>query len=208
MEADAIARKFRARAPRGAGKVELASRVPAEVRVVGMGGLRLPELSGQAYAGIVMAGLAGGLDPKLAVGDVVIDAKSTWRASRVEFPRVAFLTVSEAVTSASRKGELFRQTGAAVVEMENEKVRKLAAAYGIPFLGIRAISDGAGDSIDPAVLGFIDPFGAVKINEVISEMVRRPSIIRKLRGLSKASAAALDRLAEGLREVIDGPGTV
>jgi nucleoside phosphorylase len=142
------------------------------------------------------------------VGDVVVDARSTWRASRVEFERVEFLTVSEAVTAASQKEELFRRTAAGVVEMENEKVRKLAAAYSLPFLGIRAVSDGANDSIDPAVLGFIDPFGAVKINEVISEMVRRPSIIKKLRNLSKASAAALDRLAEGVREVIDGPGTV
>jgi len=208
MEADAIARKFRGRAPRGAGRVELSSRVPAEVRVVGMGGIRLPDMSGQAYAGIVMAGLAGGLDPRLAVGEVVVDAKSTWRASRVGFERVEFLTVSEAVTAASQKAELFRQTGAAVVEMENEKVRTLAKSYSIPFLGIRAISDAAGDSIDPAVLAFIDPFGAVKINEVISEMVRRPSIIKKLRGLSKASAAALEALAEGVREVIDGPGTV
>jgi nucleoside phosphorylase len=139
---------------------------------------------------------------------VVIDAKSTWRAGRVDFPRVEFLTVSEAVTAASQKGELFRQTGAAIVEMENEKVRKLAASYSIPFLGIRAISDAAGDSIDPAVLAFIDPFGAVKINEVISEMVRHPSIIRKLRNLSKASKVALDSLAEAVKEVIDGAGTV
>jgi hypothetical protein len=208
MEADAIARKFRARAPRGAGKVELASRMPADVRVVGMSGLRLPELSGQAFAGIVMAGLAGGLDPKLEIGEVVVDARSTWRASRLEFKRAEFLTVSDAVTSASQKSELFRQTGAGVVEMENEQVRKLAASYGIPFLGIRAISDAAADSIDPAVLAFIDPFGAVKINEVISEMVRRPSIIKKLRNLSKASAAALERLADAVKEVIDGPGTL
>jgi hypothetical protein len=208
MEADAIARKFRARAPRGAGKVELASRMPADVRVVGMSGLRLPELSGQAFAGIVMAGLAGGLDPKLEIGEVVVDARSTWRASRLEFKRAEFLTVSDAVTSASQKSELFRQTGAGVVEMENEQVRKLAASYGIPFLGIRAISDAAEDSIDPAVLAFIDPFGAVKINEVISEMVRRPSIIKKLRNLSKASAAALERLADAVKEVIDGPGTL
>src|SRR5258706_10124404 len=135
MEADAIARQFRQRAPRGAGPVELPARMPAELRVVGMGAIRMPDLSGQPYAGLIMAGLAGGLDPKLVVGDVVIDSRTTWRASRVKFDRVAFHTADEPATSPPEKADLFKRTGAAVVEMENAQVRAAAAASSSPFLG-------------------------------------------------------------------------
>jgi hypothetical protein len=208
MEAEAIARAFRVRAPRGAGAVELPSRMPAELRIVGMGAIRMPDLSGQPYAGLIMAGLAGGLDPKWVVGDVVVDARMTWRASRIRFERVGFHTAEEAVTSPAEKAELFKRTGAGVVEMENAQVRAAAAAYSIPFLGLRAISDSADEAVDPAVLKFVDPYGAVRVNEVVSEMFRHPSIAMKLRRLSKTSAIALGSLAEGVKEVITGAGAI
>src|SRR5947208_3456997 len=112
MEAEAIARSFKVRPPRGAGAVELPSRMPAELRVVGMGAIRMPDLSGQPYAGLIMAGLAGGLDPKWVVGDVVVDARMTWRASRIRFERATFHTAEEPVTSPAEKAELFKRTGA------------------------------------------------------------------------------------------------
>lgn len=208
MEADAIARQFRLRAPRGAGPVELPARMPAVLRVVGMGAIRMPDLSGQPYAGIIMAGLAGGLDPKLVVGDVVIDSRTTWRASRLQYDRVGFHTVDGPVTSPAEKADLFNRTGASVVEMENAQVRAAAVAYSIPFLGIRSISDSADEAIDPAVLKFVDPYGAVRVNEVVSEMFRHPSIAMKLRRLSKSSAIALGTLAEAVKQVIDGAGAM
>jgi len=204
MEAEAIARKFRLRAPRGSAPVDLPSRLPAQLYVVGMGGIRLPDLSGQPYAGVIMAGLAGGLDPGLVVGDVVVDSASTWRANRVTFRRGRFHTVEGVVETVAEKAELFAKTGAAVVEMENEAVRTAAAAFSIPFLGLRAVSDSADEAIDPAVLPFIDSFGKIRINELVSEFFRHPSIVGKLRRLSKSSAMALENLAEAVKEVIDG----
>jgi hypothetical protein len=92
--------------------------------------------------------------------------------------------------------------------MENAQVRAAAAAYSIPFLGLRAISDSADEAVDPAVLKFVDPYGAVRVNEVVSEMFRHPSIAMKLRRLSKTSAIALGSLAEGVKEVINGAGAI
>jgi hypothetical protein len=208
MEADAIARQYRLRAPRSTGPVDLPAQMPAQLYVIGMGAIRLPDLSGQPYAAIIMAGLAGALDPALVVGDVVIDSRTTWRASRLRFKRVGFQSADEVVTSAAEKAQLFAKTGAAVVDMETAKVRAAAAAYSIPFLGIRAISDSADESIDPKVLRFIDPYGAVRVNEVVAEMFRHPSIVSKLRHLRKTSAIALGTLAEAVKEVLEGGAPV
>ena len=59
----------------------------------------------------------------------------------------------------------------------------------MPYLGIRAISDCADESLDPKILKFIDPFGNPRIGDVIGEFFKHPSIVGRLRQLSKDSAA-------------------
>jgi len=203
MEADAIARQFRRSGPRGNIPVEIPSRMPAMLSVIGMGALRLPDLSGLPYAAIIMAGLAGGLDPNLVVGDVIVDQQSTWRASRIPFRKGKFHSTDKVVESAADKAKLYEQTRASVAEMENAKVRAAAASYSIPFLGIRSVSDSADESLDPAVLQFIDPFGGVRYGDVVGHVFKRPSLVMKLRHLRKSSALALGTLGEAVRKMID-----
>jgi hypothetical protein len=205
-EANAIAREFKQRGPRHSVPVELNwGRVPASLYVVGMGAGRLPDLSGQAVAGIIMAGLAGALDPDLKVGDVVVDQSSTWRGSKVALKKVWFHGVDRVITTPEEKTQLFGQTGASVVEMENEAVKRAAKAYGIPFLGIRAISDTAAESINPAVLDFIDEYGKVRMGALVGGVARHPFLIKEMRRLSKSSQIALAALGKAVREII-GPG--
>jgi nucleoside phosphorylase len=167
-----------------------------------MGAVRIPDLSGQAVAGIIMAGLAGALDPTLKVGDVVVDQSSTWRGSKVALKKVWFHSVDHAVVTPEEKAELFGQTGSAIVEMENTAVKKAAKAYGIPFLGIRAISDTASESINPAVLDFVDPYGRVRMKSLVGGVARHPSLIKELRRLSRSSRVALDALAKAMHEIL------
>ncbi len=63
------------------------------------------------------------------------------------------------VSTPTEKAELFRQTGALAVDMESDRVRKWAGENGIPFIGIRAISDTADEALDPAVVGLVDEMG-------------------------------------------------
>ena len=46
--------------------------------MIGMGASHLPTLEQGELKCILMAGLAGGLDPSLQIGDVVIDEQSTF----------------------------------------------------------------------------------------------------------------------------------
>jgi hypothetical protein len=202
-EADAVARTFGLRGPRHSDPVDINwGRVPTSLFTIGMGAVRIPDLSGQFVAGIIMAGLAGALDPSLKIGDVVIDQSSTWRGSKVAQKKVWFHSVDHPVVTPEEKQELFGQTGAAVVEMENNAVKKAAKAYGIPFLGIRAISDTASESIDPAVLDFVDPYGKVRMKSLVGGVARRPSLIKELRRLSRSSRVALDALGKAMHEIL------
>jgi hypothetical protein len=218
MEANAIARHFGARGPRGSDPVELpqpllagplAGRVqgpfsiPAiHLYVIGVGAVRVPPLDGRALSGIIMAGLAGALDPALSVGDVLIDQESNWKLDNLPYPLGRFETATEVVGSVAAKADLFQRTGAAAVEMENDTIRKLAADMGIPFLGIRAISDSATQAVDPAILRFVDPFGSVRLGALVGGVVRRPSVVAELRRLSRSSAVALAALGDAAMRVI------
>ncbi|HEY7120161.1 MAG TPA: hypothetical protein VH475_26470 [Tepidisphaeraceae bacterium] len=202
-EARAIARAFGARTPRGNTPVELPGcRVRTELYVVGMGAIRIPDLSGQAVAGIIMAGLAGALDPSLKVGDVLMDQSSTWRASRLNYKRVWFHGADHIVRTAEEKSQLFGQTGSALVEMENAAVKRAAKSFNLPFLGLRAISDTAAESLNPAALELIDPYGSLRVGSLIKATLRSPKLVQELRRLARSSAVALDALATTVREVL------
>jgi hypothetical protein len=206
-ESRAIARAFGVRPPWGARPAELpGGRVPIDLYTIGVGAVRMPDLSGQAVAGIVMAGLAGALDPRLKVGDVVVDQSSTWRANRPNHPRVWFHGVDEVVATPERKSELFGQTGASVIDMETAAAKQAARSYSIPFLGIRAVSDTAAESIDPAVLQFVDAYGGVRVGALIGGVARRPSLIKELRRLARSSRVALDALGAAVRAILVPPG--
>ena len=205
-EAHAIAKQFGCRGPRHSVPVDLNwGRVPASLYVVGMGAPRIPDLSGQAVAGIIMAGLAGALDPQLKVGDVVVDQSSSWRGSKISLKKVWFHHVDHVVTTPEEKAELFGQTGASVVEMENEPIKRAAKAYGIPFLGIRAISDTADESINPRVLNFINEYGKVRMGSLLGGVARHPSLIKEMRRLSRSSQIALAALGKAIKDIV-GPG--
>ncbi len=57
----------------------------------------------------------------------------------------SFITVATVTTSSGRSGDLYRQYGALVENMEGAGAAHVAALYGIPFLEIRAVSNRVGD---------------------------------------------------------------
>jgi adenosylhomocysteine nucleosidase len=141
---------------------------------------------------IIMAGVGGGLDPALAVSDVIVDGPEDFAVPGAR--RGTIHTADRIVSTVAEKAALFAATGAAVVDMEQAVVRKWAEQHGLPVIGIRAVSDTAADAIDPAVLGFVNDIGSVRPFRLAAAIVGRPGLVPQLRRLGRDTKTALQAL--------------
>ncbi len=88
---------------------------------------------------LIAAGFCGALDPRLAVGDVVIEEIPTQKP-RIHTQPMPAETVEE-------KARLSRETGAQVVDMETAAIAAACAENNLPLLAIRAVSDTASEPL-------------------------------------------------------------
>jgi adenosylhomocysteine nucleosidase len=168
---------------------------------------------------LVSIGLAGGLDPALRTGDLVIastlvtpgeiayraETQPEWREKLAEAMRgelrcvIAPIVGSDtAIVSAQAKAELFRATQAVAVDMESHGVARAAAEMGVPFIALRVIADEAHRAIPWSAMAGMAPDGSVRPAAVIFRLLLRlwevPALIRLARD-SKQAHAALGRVA-------------
>ena len=163
--------------------------------LMGLGAARVPQL--QPTTVVIVAGLAGALDPKLRVGDLVLDTDIAGLPTELPWHCGAIHTTDRLVATVAEKAALFRETYALAVDMEQASVRR-ALPQATRVIGLRAISDGANFAIDPAVLRMIDGTGRPRPLGVLSTLVRRPGLIPHLRQLNVNSKLALRHLGLGV----------
>ncbi len=102
---------------------------------------------------LISTGFAGGLDPRLATGDLLIatnfsapDLVEKSRAQLAGDPRAFFGALTsqpQAAETVDEKAALARNTGALGVDMETASIAAACARAGVPLLAARAISDPA-----------------------------------------------------------------
>jgi adenosylhomocysteine nucleosidase len=157
-------------------------------------------------AALMTFGMAGGLDPALNAGSVVLPCElisadgTRFVASRSWRERVAaavsplravsagnLLTSTRAIDTPLGKSAAFRDTGAAAVDMESAAVAAVAAHHNLPFIAVRVIVDTAADTLPRAVVN-ASRFGKVQIGRLIAGLILAPGEI-----------AALIRLAQRYR---------
>ncbi|HZL36637.1 MAG TPA: hypothetical protein VFC78_15060, partial [Tepidisphaeraceae bacterium] len=183
-----------------------AGRTPShiEVRVIGLRGVRLAQaLEGTKPTGIIMVGFAGALDPSLRVGDVVIDDCPPAWIPQMAHRRGKICCADSIVGTPSARQALFNKTGALAVDMECTIARNAAARLGVPFALVRAISDDANETLDPAVLGMVDSDGRARLTAIGVTLLRRPSLIGYLKKLAAASKLACAQLGTAVAEMAD-----
>jgi adenosylhomocysteine nucleosidase len=194
------------------------------VAVTGMGGAAAAKgaeslISAGALA-LASFGLAGGLDPTLEPGAVLlpqqvissdgrrIATSEGWRERLVEAirPRTRaytgnLLTVSRAVGSIDDKANLFRATGAMAVDMESLAVGEVAHHHQLPFIAVRVIVDSAADVLPKAVTAAADKEGHLQIRRLIGALALAPNELAPLIRLARRYRVANRSLAAIARTV-------
>ena len=163
-------------------------------------------------------GLAGGLDPDLRSGTLVLatsvissdgrqgDVNGDWRtavASTLEASGLAFVSgpvvgVDAPVVDPEPKRLLHGGTGGIAVDMESHAVMEAANGAGVPWLVLRAVADTAHESLPDLAMETIGPDGSVRAGALAARLLRHPSDMAELFNLWRASRpgfAALGRVA-------------
>ncbi len=154
----------------------------------------------QNVQGLVSFGLAGGLDPALHPGAVVVP--ETVREGDRLYPTDPNLSArfgsragtllagAMIVADAGEKARLFASTGAGAIDLESGAVARVAARHGLPFAVLRAICDPAGRTLPPAALVALDGRGAIGFLRVLASVARHPRQVPSLIALGRDAAAA------------------
>ena len=166
------------------------------IAVSGASSRRAAELADRMLSrgadGLLSFGLAGGLDPSLKAGDIVIGdrvlapdgsdhgCEHAWGQAIMDLKsdipiRVGNIAGSEvAVTSRAEKRTLHNSTGAIAVDMESHAVAAVAAKAGVSFMAIRAIADSASQQVPWCALSGVSASGSMRPISVLLRLLLQP----------------------------------
>jgi adenosylhomocysteine nucleosidase len=159
---------------------------------------------------LVSFGLAGGLDPALRPGMVVVPetvladgqafhADAALAARFGGFTGHSLLAGEAVAADAASKRDLFGATGAQAIDLESGAVARVAASHGLPFAVVRAVCDPAERDLPPAALVALDRHGAVGLLAVLGSVLRFPAQIPALLTLGGDAARARHSLKRIIR---------
>ena len=173
-------------------------------------------MAADGCAGLVSFGLAGGLDPALRCGDLVLPESVTfgpsvwavdeaWRErllQELEAVGGAIAGSPTLVATAQMKAELRAQTGAVAVDMESHAVAAVAHEAGLPFVVVRVIADTYEVAVPAWTTNIIGANGKVKALAAMKALAANPSDIPRLfrlAGQNGRAMAVLGRVASFVR---------
>jgi len=149
---------------------------------------------------VISFGVAGGLDPSLKSGDVVVadevmSGDNRWLAGFAlnddligrltvglgrRVVRGGLAGVEDVVVAQASKTALRNETGAAAVDMESHIAAAYAAESGLPFAALRVISDPADRALPALARNAIKPNGDIDLRMILRGVVRNPRTLRAL----------------------------
>jgi adenosylhomocysteine nucleosidase len=204
----AEARTLGRAAPRGGGLDQLADGALLAVSGIGESAAaaaarRLVLAGARALASF---GMAGGLDPALVCGAVVLPEEvvvwedsgraaavtatsDDWRERlRAALPASCVaaggtLLASPRPMPCAAKAQAWRSSRAAAVDMESGAVAQVATQAGLPFIALRVIVDTASDELPAAVIA-ASSGGRLRIGGLLAGLLRAPADVPALMRLS------------------------
>ena len=175
--------------------------------------LAAERLLARGVSGLVSFGLAGGLDPLLAPGTLVVPravvlGDERWEADSLLGARLGGGTGHVLVgggcgvlATAAAKAALRRATGADAVDLESAAVARAAVRAGVPFAVLRAVCDGAGRDLPRAALVALDSRGRIGGLRVLGAVLARPGEVAALLRLAGDAGRARRALRERVRGI-------
>lgn len=195
-------------------EARIAQRAGCAVAVGGglpMGARRMAErLVADGATALISFGLAGGVDPSLAAGALVVpravlaqnrsfDCDPGFRRVLEEgaTPVDSLLAGEVVVARVAEKARLWQQHGAAAVDLESGVVAEVAVANGLPFAVLRAICDPAWRELPRTAVEALDETGRVRPMKMAGMLARHPLDILGLITLGRDAARARRSLIRG-----------
>jgi adenosylhomocysteine nucleosidase len=159
----------------------------------------LATLDPGSFRGVISFGVAGGLDPALKSGDIVVATEvlagdARWLAGlalndelvarlalgRRRVVRGGLAGVEQVIGARAGKAALWSETGAAAVDMESHIAAAYAEESGLPFAALRVISDPASRALPAIAMSAIKPNGDIDLRKVLRGVARNPMSLRAL----------------------------
>ena len=174
----------------------------------------LARLDPASYWGVVSFGIAGGLDPALVPGDILVGTAvrfgerrhcarndlsaalaATLKRQTGAVGSGEFAGSDSAVIRIEDKAALRARTGAAAVDMESHVVAEWAAANDLPFAILRVVSDPAHRALPALAAQALKPDGRIDLRRIMLGLARKPRQIPALADAGRDSRAAFASLS-------------
>lgn len=143
---------------------------------------------------LVSWGLAGGLEPELAPGAVVVPKRvvtgegvslatdAVWRAALAAALEPDFavhdgalLSIDHVLTTPREKARAALETGTVAVDLESAAIAAEARAAGLPFAAIRVVTDGVADALPARIDTWVAASGSQRIGPVMLSALKPAS---------------------------------
>jgi nucleoside phosphorylase len=159
---------------------------------------------------VMVVGIAGGVGPTVAVGDlilprIVVDGSTEieYRPDHLGAPVTAgtivssddFMVDPEVVAALVHRGVI-------AVDMETGAVAAVCAQRGCPWSVVRSVSDMATDHKDDSVLGLANPDGSPNTGAAVKYLLIHPWRIPTLAKIAKGSMTAMANAADAARQAL------
>jgi adenosylhomocysteine nucleosidase len=162
---------------------------------------------------VLVVGIAGGIGPSLAIGDLVVPELVVDLATGAEHrpspigaspPRGTLVTSDGLIVDREEIVRLERR-GVVAIDMETAAIGAVAARRGCPWSAFRAISDRAGDAaIDERVFGLAGPYGDPNLPALARFVLGQPRRIAQLARLALDVRRATHTAARAALAALEG----
>jgi adenosylhomocysteine nucleosidase len=178
----------------------------------------LAEIDPRNFRAVISFGLAGGLDPALSPGDLliadeIVAGTKSWRANpdfsatlqsklsaNEKILRGRFAGADAVVMTPQSKTTLRNATNASVVDTETHIVAEFAERAKLPWGALRAVCDPASRALPPLATQGLKPDGGIDFAATLKSLARDPLQIPALirTGIDTAIAVSALRRARSL----------